>query len=181
MKKLFYAQIFARSNTFGTGLKIEPGIIDADYTDEIKLAVQNTLDEYYLVIRKHSPLAQLKFADFFPRFNDEIWVNDTCADTHATRTGGFGSTTNKLAWNIYGMRWKYNMCGKQTYTYIKKMCFFDKLVEKKFTLPAPRPAPNEELSQKISNVLPQTEIEFVPFKTGGKLATLPVPIKTASN
>lgn len=178
---MFYAQIFARSNTFGTGLNIKPGIIDADYTDEIKLAVENTLTDHYLIIRKHSPLAQLRFADFFPRFNDEVWVNTTCADTHATRTGGFGSTTNKLAWTVYAMRCDYNMYGKQVYTYTKNLCFFDKLVEKKFTLPAPRPTPNEELSQKISNVLPQTEIEFVPFKTGGKLTTFPVPIKTASN
>lgn len=173
-KQRFYAQIAARSNTFGTGIYIHEGIVDGDYSDEIMLGVRNTLPDHYIVIRKHSPLAQLRFADFFPRKGDEIWINNVCAQEKTNRKGGFGSTTNKAAWMIYAYQNEDNTC-----TYTKKICIFDKLVEKKFRLPAPRPY--QELSQTVSKFLPQTQIEFVPFELDGNLTSFPVPIKTADN
>lgn len=178
-KRLFSAQLYARSNTFGSGLTIDAGIIDADYEGEILLSASNKLSDYNLIIRKHSPIAQIKFSDFFPRLKDEIWINDVCFKPTNERIGGFGSTKDPTKiWELFAQRHDFTTFSQIKYTYVKNILFFNKFLDRYYCIPNQPPA--EELLYAGSKFLPETQMEYITFDTAGKKTNIPVPIKTAN-
>jgi dUTP pyrophosphatase len=88
----YYGRIAPRSGlAYKNGIDVLAGVIDSDYTGEIKVILFNTDKENSFEINKGDRIAQLIIEDHF-NFEFEI-VNDL---TYTTRgSGGFGSTGSK--------------------------------------------------------------------------------------
>ena len=83
-----YARIAPRSGlALKNGIDVMAGVIDPDYTGEIKVLLYNTSDMQF-EIKKGDRIAQIIFEQFkYPNFSEVSEINETDRSS-----GGFGST-----------------------------------------------------------------------------------------
>ena len=91
--KNYHGMVVSRSSHASNGLTIEGGIIDNDYTGEIKLIIYNHNSTPYY-IQKNRAIAQLIF--FKSNYKQTVKKVDYIVDKKTRGNRGFGSTNSNL-------------------------------------------------------------------------------------